>query len=268
MRFLALGKYADLISQNILVASLRPIWVKIADFGVSKREKGTFLHSAIGTEGYFAPELSGLLPRKLRPKSLYTNAVDMWALGCLVHEILTSEIPFLETDLEVDSDEEFPEPQIDNDVVINFCRGILDFPADSLHRSKVGKAGIDFVKGLLVPDPRLRMSAIEARKSPWLSEEPGSETPHIELTPNDPDGLYLQSCHQNLLHFVTTERPGLKSFFPSNDDLHPYAQKAETLAAVLLGRGFTRDIAHALGVLTLYDLVLFIGNLYLLRYLT
>lgn len=182
-----------------------------------------------------------------------------------MHEILTSEIPFLETNLDDDGNEELLEPQIDNNMIISFCRGKLDFPTDILHRSKVGKNGIDFVRGLLVPDPSCRMSAVDARKSPWLAEESGNDTPYIDLMPNDPDGLYLRSCHQNLLHFVTTEHPGLKAFFPNEEILHPYAQRAETLAAVLLGKGFTRDISRELGVLTLYDLVILLGSLCLLN---
>lgn len=242
---------------------MRPIWVKIADFGISKREKGTFLHTAIGTEGYFAPELSGLLPQKLRPRgaSAYTNAVDMWAFGCLVHEILTSEIPFLKTHPDGGIDGKLPDQQINNGMIIGLCRHKLDFPAKPLQKAGVGKNGIDFVKKLLVPNPRFRTSATKARESPWLSEEPGSDTPHIDSAPNDPHGFYLQNCRQNLWHFVTMEHPGLISFFPSEGALHPYAQQAERLATVLLEKGFTRDITRALGVLTLYDLVLIIGKL-------
>lgn len=57
------------------------------------------LHTGLGTPGYVAPELLGLVPRKYMSKN-YSNAIDMWALGCLVHERLTGEIPFREIEHE------------------------------------------------------------------------------------------------------------------------------------------------------------------------
>lgn len=78
---------------NIPMASLCPIWVKIADFGATKQTKFTALRTSYGTHGYLAPEMIGFIPRSTQR---YTYALDMWSLGCLLHKLLTSDTPFLE----------------------------------------------------------------------------------------------------------------------------------------------------------------------------
>lgn len=91
------------MTQNILISCLSPISIKISDFGISKCSVGTSLRTGCGTVCYQAPEQQGLLPREMRSGNSYTNAIDLWALGTIVHEILASEIPFLDTYQEMDS---------------------------------------------------------------------------------------------------------------------------------------------------------------------
>lgn len=143
----------------------------------SKREKGTFLHTTAGAPGYCAPEILRLLPQESRTQNLYTNAVDMWALGCLVHEILTSEIPFLETpfsNIDLDSDMmsglDFPQRQIDMEMLSKFCSSGIDLPVRVLQDSGASSNEIDFLKKLLVPHPHRRVAAKDALRIPWLLE--------------------------------------------------------------------------------------------------
>lgn len=176
--------------QNILVACLDPIWVKIADFGVSKREKGTGLHTNLGTSGYVAPEILGLVPQRFRIGGSYTNAVDLWSLGCLIHEILTSEIPFLEP-LSItitystpgNFSEESTLPITDIKHLLDYCHGSREFPMESLKRSHVSDEGIDFVKRLLAADPSSRLTAKEALEDKWLLErnQEGAARENIEI---------------------------------------------------------------------------------------
>lgn len=155
--------------QNILIASPTLIWVKIADFGVSKREKNTVLRTMCGTPGYLAPELLGILPKELRLGYTHTNALDIWSLGCLVHEILASQTPFLETDPEIlESGLSISDLEIDMDFLYQYCRGQKDFPTDALQSSQVSEGGINFVKSLLAADPKYRPTATSALRSPWL----------------------------------------------------------------------------------------------------
>lgn len=170
--------------QNILVACLSPIWVKITDFGISKRWQGTSLKTHCGTTLYRSPEQLGLLPRglKISTKS-YTNSIDLWALGAIVHEMLTQEIPFFDT--YVDSDPDIATMTstqyraVDMDVLYGYCRGLIPFPCGSLQNHGVSEEGIEFVKSLMVVNPSERASAALAVKSPWLVriDSPGSPLP-------------------------------------------------------------------------------------------
>lgn len=87
------------------------------------------------------------------------RAVDLWALGVIVHEILTSEIPFLGND------------KTSNAAAISqYCCGLDPFPSQSLRTSGVGETAREFVESLMVVNPGGRASAADALKSAWLLE--------------------------------------------------------------------------------------------------
>lgn len=256
---------SSLISQNVLVVSLKPIWVKLADFGVSKHEQNTYLRTTTGTMAYSAPELYGLLPSRLGVRQAYSRAVDMWSMGCLVHELLTTQRPFHQIVIDVEYYLEstilldYPdEPQADMDKLIEFCRGEIEFPTEVLLESGASKVETSFVKRLMLPDPRLRMSAAKALRSPWLSGEPQSD---------DLDVKHVPISHQLLLHFIKAQK--LHRFFPgaTSETILPLIQKTEELAAALMNMGCVKGTATSLGALVLYDLVILIGNFSLLMYL-
>lgn len=62
---------------------------KLADFGICSNGTSRSLSTQMsrGTPGYRAPEL-------LRDDAKYTNKVDIWALGCLLHELITGDRVF------------------------------------------------------------------------------------------------------------------------------------------------------------------------------
>lgn len=77
--------YRDLKPENVLLAATGHI--KLADFGCAKRLKsGERTNSICGTPDYLAPET---LNRKG-----HCYAVDWWAVGIFLHELLTGESPF------------------------------------------------------------------------------------------------------------------------------------------------------------------------------
>lgn len=162
-------------SQNVLVACDSPIRVKLADFGVSKSNRGTAFQTKVGTKGFKAPELLGLLPPRFRPRNPaeYTHAIDMWSLGCLVHQLMTLEIPFLEKDelsditgLDQPLQSRFPNYRLFED----FCYNRVDFPVLPLEEASIEYNCIEFIQQLLVPDPNSRPSAADALRHRWLMD--------------------------------------------------------------------------------------------------
>jgi serine/threonine protein kinase len=127
------------------VVEKRPIRVKIADFGHSKRavEGKTEARSRVGTIGYTAPEVFQLLDND-REDSAYTSAVDIWSLGCLLYYVLTKEVPF-------DS----------LGSLITFAEGRTAFPEGPLRENRVSLSGRIFIGGLIerLPDARPKASA-------------------------------------------------------------------------------------------------------------
>lgn len=176
------------------MASLSPILVKIADFGISKRWGGTFLRTNCGTLSYQAPEQLGLLPRATG--NFYTERVDIWALGAIVHQILTSEIPFLDKYHDIEDSTDFlsdldmaptntsssqSESMMDMGHLVDYCRDLKPFPTEILEKNGVSKDGIGFVRSLMIANPSGRVSAAEALKNKWLGR-----TKSLTLLPPKP----------------------------------------------------------------------------------
>ncbi|KAL0630732.1 Protein kinase protein rad53, partial [Maublancomyces gigas] len=167
--------HRDLKPQNILIASRRPILVKITDFGVSKHWGGTSLRTNCGTPCYQAPEQLGLLSRDMNSRgNSYTNAIDLWAVGAIVHQMLTSEIPFLNTnqgsflsDLDFGSSDKCS-ATIDIYLLVDYCRNLIPYPTESLLAKGADRDEIDFVKSVMTVKPRGRLTAVEALGSVWV----------------------------------------------------------------------------------------------------
>ncbi|KAI9778689.1 MAG: hypothetical protein M1839_007920 [Geoglossum umbratile] len=158
--------HRDLKPSNIFVVQKPPAsnwWVKIGDFGISKRAQDglTALRTQVGTLAYEAPEIRGYVDTD-EPTSVYDNAVDMWSMGCVIYRIATQNLPF-------------PTPG----AVFKFCHGILPFP-EQLLRAKISTDGTEFVKTLISPNPRDRLSAASALEALWLTQRKRNTIPKTE----------------------------------------------------------------------------------------
>lgn len=117
-----------------------------------------------------APELLGILRRQ----RTYTLAVDMWALGCLVHEILTGEVPFVDLPVETISDTGISAPEAGHRstnilLMSQFCNGEAKLPTAALNVAGVRPSAIRFINNLLVADPKSRMSPVRAIQRSWIT---------------------------------------------------------------------------------------------------
>ncbi len=137
-------------------------WVKLADFGVSKRVRGenTAYHTSLIGD-YVAPEIFDLIDDEdLEDNSTYTTAVDMWSLGCLSYWLLTTQTPFP-----------------GRKGLRLYCRGKRPFSSQLLRDQKLDDAGILFIERLMAVLPQKRLNASDARSDPWLESvmEPAVE---------------------------------------------------------------------------------------------
>ncbi|KAI1766704.1 kinase-like domain-containing protein [Hypoxylon sp. FL1150] len=158
--------HRDLKPGNIMVVSTGPDWyVKIADFGISKRRQHdvTSLRTIHrGTMGFAAPEAMGCVPDN-ELKS-YTTSVDMWSLGAVIYRILTNATPF---------------PNYF--ALLQYVTGELNFPIDDLLRRSVSDQAQQFIIALMSPDPMVRLDSTAAYKHPWIIITPlPLVTQHIE----------------------------------------------------------------------------------------
>ncbi|KAG8182304.1 hypothetical protein JTE90_013910 [Oedothorax gibbosus] len=83
--------HRDLKSQNVLLNEKKNI-VKIGDFGISKvLSSKSKAYTVVGTPCYISPELCEGKP--------YNQKSDIWALGCILYELMTLKRPFDATTL-------------------------------------------------------------------------------------------------------------------------------------------------------------------------
>ncbi|RPB06484.1 Pkinase-domain-containing protein [Morchella conica CCBAS932] len=148
----------------------------------------------VGTGNYMAPEVLGLSTYRKAGRS-YTQAVDMWAMGVLTHELYTGTIPFSEAGYGsgVESgDEETPgnfhnystnngdstyysantsfNVRLNSPELVEYCKkeGGTVFPVAALTEANAPHSLLDFIESLLYPDPLNRLPASRALEHPWI----------------------------------------------------------------------------------------------------
>ncbi|KAG0643257.1 kinase-like domain-containing protein, partial [Tuber brumale] len=146
--------HRDLKPANIFVVRISPVWVKLGDFGISKRilaQDTTTFHTQVSTQVYGAPEVLGLDSNS--ETSEYTNSVDIWSLGCVVYELLVGERLFVSAAQ-----------------VSRYYFGKFPFPAGRLKALSppADDLGISFLASMLVIQPEDRPTAASALGHAWL----------------------------------------------------------------------------------------------------
>lgn len=148
-----------------------------------------------------------MLPNHWRSEDGYTTAIDLWALGIVIHQLLTSEIPFLSTIHHAESTFETETgPEIDLSHLYDYCNNTKPFPEENLETHNASREAIDLVKSLMVVNPSNRVSAAEALKSPWLLQPDPPQT-------DDPTGPQLLRTQFQLLDICLSEKDAYRLYF-------------------------------------------------------
>ncbi|TMS15153.1 serine/threonine kinase 17a like [Larimichthys crocea] len=150
--------HLDLKPQNILLTSARPLGdIRIVDFGLSRRmDNITEVREILGTPEYVAPEILSYEP--------ISTSTDMWSIGVLTYVMLTGESPFLG-----DGKQE---------TFLNISQVNVDYSPETFEG--ISPLAVDFIKSLLVKNPRKRATAEEGLNHPWLNSLPHPHSqPHL-----------------------------------------------------------------------------------------
>ncbi|KAJ3140465.1 Calcium/calmodulin-dependent protein kinase type 1D [Physocladia obscura] len=140
--------HRDLKPENILLKDKSSkTHILVTDFGLSKMATNDhILHTTCGSPIYVSPEVLLKTPGHGRP-------VDLWAVGVISYILLVGYTPF------------WGESQADLFQAIKEC----DYEFDEEHWSHISDLAKDFISKLLDPNPDTRLTATEALKHRWLS---------------------------------------------------------------------------------------------------
>ncbi|KAJ5159252.1 Tetratricopeptide-like helical [Penicillium coprophilum] len=162
--------HRDLKPNNIMIKSHPPDkwWIKLADFGITKRidENHGKSTTITGTPRYFAPETWGFVERG----SAY--ATDMWALGEIVFEMLTKKSAF------------------PNSGSLANYKTQQDFPITMLTDAGISQPGVDFVLSMMSLYPNDRMTAVSAMSSAWIESLVLHPPESMKATKGEPQTPY------------------------------------------------------------------------------
>ena len=130
-----------------------PWWVKLSDFGISKRaaDNGAASSTLKGTMRYMAPELFGFVRSNEESDLCKGQAADMWALGEIAFQMLTKEQTFEDMSL-----------------LSSYVQSLSIFPSAALRAHNVSEVGIDFIKSVMLPRPEDRQTAAKALLQAWM----------------------------------------------------------------------------------------------------
>uniref|UniRef100_A0A2K6DAF1 Protein kinase domain-containing protein n=1 Tax=Macaca nemestrina TaxID=9545 RepID=A0A2K6DAF1_MACNE len=147
------NRLVDLKPNNLLLDENGVL--KLAHFGLAKSygsPSRAYTHQVV-TRWYRAPEL-------LFGARMYGVSVDMWAVGCILAELLL-RVPFFE---------QWPDMCSLPDYVT-----FKSFPGIPLHHifSAAGDDLLDLIQGLFLFDPCARITATQALKMKYFSNRPG-----------------------------------------------------------------------------------------------
>lgn len=169
--------HRDIKAENVLCIDedcQKPVRVKLADFGLSKKLSATdeCLSSMVGTGYYLAPEI-------IEQKG-YGKSVDMWACGVLLYITISGQLPFEGVELKEYYD--------------NVLNQKIEFPPE--HWAQFSENVKDFVRKLLEKDPSKRPTVEQALDHSWVTDKSIADaafSPHeisAEVDMDEPKSIF------------------------------------------------------------------------------
>ncbi|KAK9408972.1 death-associated protein kinase 3 [Crotalus adamanteus] len=137
----------DLKPENIMLLdkNVPSPRIKLIDFGIAhKIETGNEFKNIFGTPEFVAPEIVNYEPLGLE--------ADMWSIGVITYILLSGASPFLG---------ETKQETLTNISAVNY-----DF--DEEYFSNTSELAKDFIRRLLVKDPKKRMTIEQSLEHPWI----------------------------------------------------------------------------------------------------
>ncbi|XP_051132844.1 serine/threonine-protein kinase PEPKR2-like [Andrographis paniculata] len=195
--------HRDIKPENILLTASGQM--KLADFGLAVRIlDGQSLSGVVGSPAYVAPEVL---------VGNYSEKVDIWSAGVLLHALLVGVLPFRGNSLET-MFEAIKEEKLD------FSSGIWE---------SVSRPACDLLSKMLTRDVSTRFTANEVLKHPWISfyTEPSLKTP----TPESRAGRWTYSHRSDIERKRSTSTASTSSSL-SNDSSPAILSRHSTQLAV------------------------------------
>jgi len=139
LRYLHVEKrvvHRDLAPGNVLIDG--EFNIKLADFGLAKRwgtQSASVMKSFVGTILYSCPEIVQSQP--------YTEKADIWALGCIMYELMTFKQPFGAGNL------------------LTVAKKIVDGEYEPVNEDHYSQLLIQTIKACMTADPAKRPDILE-----------------------------------------------------------------------------------------------------------
>jgi serine/threonine protein kinase len=182
--------HRDLKPTNIFVVSKSTSsWdVRIGDFGIAKRVNAdeTALRTITGTRQYMAPELDPWLVDDEEAHS-YTQAVDVWALGILLFQMLTLQVAFK-----------------DPPALRKYFKGKMAFPKEPLLQESTTSPCVEFLMAVLQPEPADRPSSKDTFHYAWMKAS--SNDPCISAIQHSSSEIHVAQDDHIVGHFSDAYR--------------------------------------------------------------
>ena len=140
-------QHRDIKHENIMFESTAPdAEVKLIDFGLAQRYgKNQRFTDKVGTVYTMSPQVI---------KGDYDKQADMWSIGVVTYMLLVGDMPF--------------GGSTRKEMAKKIVAG--KYSMEGKKWKTISKEAKDFIKKCLQMEPKLRYTADQALKSPWLSE--------------------------------------------------------------------------------------------------